>query len=96
MPHGGLGKVFTGAHAPSTLVRSCQVRQLDAVAARFLTGLAAATPLVAGVENYALVDIDDTTIIEVHSYGKQGGRLVVPGSSLFTGLCAPPPAVATT
>jgi hypothetical protein len=47
------------------------VRQLDAVAARFLTGLDATTPLVAGVDEYALVDIDDT-IIEVHGYTKQG------------------------
>ena len=75
--HGGMSKVFTGAYAPSTLgsfLRSFtfgHVRQLDAVAARFLTGLAATTPLVAGVDAYALVDIDDT-IIEVHGYGKQG------------------------
>ena len=41
------------------------------MAARFLTGLAATTPVVAGVDDYALVDIDDT-IIEVHGYGKQG------------------------
>ena len=75
--HGAMSKVFTGAYAPSTLgsfLRSFtfgHVRQLDAVAARFLTGLAATTPLVAGVDAYALVDIDDT-IIEVHGYGKQG------------------------
>jgi hypothetical protein len=75
--HGGMGKVFTGAYAPSTLgsfLRSFtfgHVRQLDAVAARFLTGLAAVTPVVSGVDEYALVDIDDT-IIEVHGYGKQG------------------------
>ena len=41
------------------------------MAARFLSGLAAATPLVAGVDECALVDIDDT-IIEVYGYGKQG------------------------
>jgi len=75
--HGAMSKVFTGAYAPSTLgsfLRSFtfgHVRQLDAVAARFLTGLAATTPLLAGVDAYALVDIDDT-IIEVHGYGKQG------------------------
>src|SRR5665647_3140122 len=75
--HGGMGKVFTNAYAPSTLgsfLRSFtfgHVRQLDAVSARFLTGLAARTPVVAGVDDYALVDIDDT-IIEVHGYGKQG------------------------
>src|SRR5665811_2395491 len=75
--HGGMGKIFTGAYAPSTLgsfLRSFafgHVRQLDAVSTRFLTGLTASTPLLAGVDAYALVDIDDT-IIEVHGYGKQG------------------------
>jgi len=75
--HGAMGKVFTGAYAPSTLGSFLRafafghVRQLDAVASRFLGGLAAATPLVAGVDQYALVDVDDT-IIEVHGYAKQG------------------------
>jgi hypothetical protein len=75
--HGGMGKVFTNAYAPSTLGSFLRaftfghVRQLDAVAGRFLNGLAATTPVVAGVDDYALVDIDDT-IIEVHGYGKQG------------------------
>src|SRR5471030_334040 len=75
--HGGMGKVFTGAYAPSTLgsfLRSFtfgHVRQLDAVSARFLTGLAATTPLVAGIDDQVMVDIDDT-IIEVHGYAKQG------------------------
>ena len=75
--HGGMGKVFTNAYAPSTLGSFLRaftfghVRQLDAVAGRFLTGLAASTPVVAGVDDYALVDIDDT-ILEVHGYGKQG------------------------
>ena len=78
--HGGMGRVFTNAYAPSTLgsfLRSFtfgHVRQLDAVAARFLTGLGEQTPVVAGVDQaggYALVDVDDT-IIEVHGYAKQG------------------------
>ena len=67
-------------YAPSTLgsfLRSFtfgHVRQLDAVASRFLTGLAAQTPLlgcVAQAGERVLVDIDDT-IIEVHGYAKQG------------------------
>ena len=75
--HGAMGKVFTGAYAPSTLGSFLRafafghVRQLDAVAARFLGGLAAATSLVSGVDECALVDVDDT-IIEVHGYAKQG------------------------
>src|SRR5437867_2047796 len=44
--HGGMGRIFTSAYAPSTLGSFLRaftfghVRQLDAVATRFLTGLA--------------------------------------------------------
>lgn len=78
--HGGMGRVFTRAYAPSTLgsfLRSFtfgHVRQLDAVAARFLTRLAALAPLTTapgGASSRVMVDIDDT-IIEVHGYAKQG------------------------
>src|SRR5664279_3740145 len=60
--HGGMGKVFTSAYAPSTLgsfLRSFtfgHVRQLDAVSARFLSGLAATTPVVAGIDDQVMVD----------------------------------------
>jgi hypothetical protein len=78
--HGGMGKVFTNAYAPSTLgsfLRALtfgHVRQLDAVASRFLTRLAAQAPLIATPGEagaWVMVDIDDT-IIEVHGYAKQG------------------------
>src|SRR3954471_11541753 len=77
--HGGMGRVFAGAYAPSTLgsflraFRFGHVRQLDAVASRFLTRLAARAPLIAapGKGGRVMVDIDDT-IIEVHGYAKQG------------------------
>jgi len=75
--HGGMGRVFTRAYAPSTLgsfLRSFtfgHLRQLDAVASRFLIGLAARSPLVAGIESHVLIDVDDT-IIEVHGHTKQG------------------------
>lgn len=78
--HGGMGRVFAHAYAPSTLgsfLRSFtfgHVRQLDAVASRFLTRLAGRAPLIAsspGIGGRVLVDIDDT-IIEVHGYAKQG------------------------
>lgn len=75
--HGGMGRVFDGAYAPSTLGSFLRaftfghVRQLDAVAKRFTTELAARSRLAAGIDEYALVDVDDT-IIEVHGYGKQG------------------------
>jgi hypothetical protein len=78
--HGGMGRVFTRAYAPSTLGSFLRaftfghVRQLDAVASRFLAGLAERTALVAGLaeaQGRVLVDIDDT-IIEVHGHAKQG------------------------
>ena len=51
--HGGMGRVFANAYAPSTLgsfLRSFtfgHVRQLDAVASRFLARLAGRAPLIA-------------------------------------------------
>jgi hypothetical protein len=77
--HGGMGRVFAAAYAPSTLgsfLRSFtfgHVRQLDAVASRFLLNLAEHTGLLGGGQDSGpvLVDLDDT-IIEVHGYAKQG------------------------
>jgi DDE family transposase len=77
--HGGMGKVFPGAYAPSTLgsflrsFRFGHVRQVDAVASRFLLNLAEHTELLGHVTNSGtvLVDIDDT-IVEVHGHQKQG------------------------
>ncbi|MGA8046778.1 MAG: IS1380 family transposase [Dermatophilaceae bacterium] len=75
--HGGMGRLFDRCYAPSTLGSFLRtftfghVRQLDAVASRFLVGLAEATPVLAGVGEVAVLDIDDT-IIEVHGYAKQG------------------------
>ena len=75
--HGGMDRVFDRCYAPSTLGSFLRaytfghVRQLDGVASRFLTRLATATPVVAGIGELAVVDIDDT-IVEVHGYTKQG------------------------
>jgi Transposase DDE domain group 1 len=79
--HGGMGRVFAGAYAPSTLgsfLRAFSfghVRQLDAVAARFLVALGQRAPLLAGPAGgsapLVLVDVDDT-LIEVHGHAKQG------------------------
>jgi len=89
--HGGMGRLFTRAYAPSTLGSFLRtftfghVRQLDAVASRFLIALAGLTGLLGTPaataadtdtdtevdRGYALVDVDDT-IIEVHGYAKQG------------------------
>lgn len=77
--HGGMGRTFTNAYAPSTLgsfLRAFSfghVRQLDAVAARFVSRLGARAPLLATPPEgeRVMVDIDDT-IIEVHGYAKLG------------------------
>ena len=85
--HGGMGRIFARGYAPSTLgsfLRAftfSHVRQLDAIASRFLIALAGLTRLLDAsvasdtgpdaVAGYALLDVDDT-IIEVHGHAKQG------------------------
>ncbi|WP_344382963.1 IS1380 family transposase, partial [Georgenia ruanii] len=78
--HGGMGRLFAGVRAPSTLgtfLRSFthgHVQQVDAVGGRLLAGLTGRVPgLIAGAgagEGLAFVDVDDT-IREVHGYAKQ-------------------------
>jgi hypothetical protein len=46
-------------------------RQLDAVAARLLARLAAATPLLPGADQWMFLDIDDT-VRQAYGYAKQG------------------------
>src|SRR5215210_9479381 len=64
--HGGMGRLFDGVRAPSTLgsflrtFRFGHVRQLDAVAARLLANLASHTPLLRAADRVTLVDLDDT------------------------------------
>ena len=76
--HGGMGRLFAGVRAPSTLgtfLRSFthgHVQQLDKIGAGLLGGLARQVPdLMAGSEGIAFIDVDDT-IREVHGYAKQG------------------------
>lgn len=76
--HGAMGTLFDRPYAPSTLGSFLRtftfghVRQLDAVASRFLCALTTDTPLASGFDTgRMLVDIDDS-IIEVHGHGKQG------------------------
>ncbi len=83
--HGGIGRIFARAYAPSTLGSFLRaftfghIRQLDAVASRFLTALAGLTRLLgdrvrpdaASDGGYALLDVDDT-VIGVHGHAKQG------------------------
>jgi hypothetical protein len=97
--HGGMSRIFTRAYAPSTLGSFLRaftfghIRQLDAVAARFLVALAGLTrlaltqavPATATVDpGYALLDVDDT-IVEVHGHAKQGAGF---GYSRVRGLNA--------
>ena len=100
--HGGMRRVFTGIRAPSTLGTFLRaftfghVRQLDAVAARILAGLARTAPLLPGADAVTYVDIDDT-VRATHGYLKQGsgfGYCGVKGlnvllSTISTPLAAP-------
>ncbi|WP_380156286.1 IS1380 family transposase [Kineococcus sp. R86509] len=80
--HGANTKLFDDVRAPSTLGTFLRtfthghVRQLDAVAARFLTGLqtttaAVGSPLLADADQILYVDVDDT-IRQTYGYAKQG------------------------
>jgi hypothetical protein len=97
--HGGMGRIFAMAYAPSTLGSFLRaftfghIRQLDAIAGRFLVALAGRTRLVAASADpaaheadlgYALVDVDDT-VVEVHGHAKQGAGF---GYSRVRGLNA--------
>ena len=93
--HGGMGTVFAAGYAPSTLgsfLRSFtfgHIRQVDAVASRFLLNLAEHTDLLGGREDSGtvLLDIDDT-IIEVHGYQKQGAAFGYSGVRGLNALLA--------
>ena len=75
--HGGMGRLLGEVRAPTTLgtclrgFRFGHVRQLDAIASRLLVALSARTPLLAGADRVAYLDLDDT-MRETHGYAKQG------------------------
>jgi hypothetical protein len=75
--HGGMDRLFRETRAPSTVgtflrcLSFGHVRQLDAVAARFLANLAAHTPLLPGADQIAYLDVDDT-VRQTYGYAKQG------------------------
>jgi hypothetical protein len=88
--HGAMAEVFGGIRAPSTLgsfLRSFtwgNVRQLDAVARRFLSALAAGTPLLPGGEVLAFIDMDSMQK-RVYGHAKEGagfGHTKIQGKSL--------------
>lgn len=100
--HGGMGRLFDDIRAPSTLgtflrgFRFGHVRQLDAVAGRFLASLARQAPLLPGAGQLAYLDVDDT-VRATYGYAKQGtgfGYTGVKGlnallATLSTPLAAP-------
>jgi len=105
--HGGMGRLFTGLRAPSTLGTFLRtftfghVRQLDAVASRLLVNLAAHTPLLPDADQMTLVDVDDT-VKQTYGYAKQGagrGYSGVKGLNALIGIISTPtsaPVIAAT
>src|SRR6478609_2756579 len=105
--HGGMSRLFSGVRAPTTLgtflraLKFGHVRQLDAVAARFLTGLSRQVALVDSAAAITYVDIDDT-VRRTYGYAKQGsgyGYSGVKGLNALLGTVSsagrPPVIVAT-
>lgn len=92
--HGGMGRLFDRAYAPSTLgsflreFRFGHVRQLDAVASRVLQNLTSSVPLLQVRDGErVMVDLDDT-IIEVHGSQKQGASFGYSGVRGLNALLA--------
>jgi hypothetical protein len=75
--HGAMSRLFVGVRAPSTLgtflraFKFGHVRQLDAVAARLLVGLARQAPIFCAAADVTYLDIDDT-VRTTYGYAKQG------------------------
>jgi len=91
--HGGMGRLFGGVRAPSTLgtfLRSFtfgHVRQLDAVASRLLVNLAGRAPLLPGAQMLAYIDVDDT-VRQTYGYAKQGAGRGYTGVKVLNALLA--------
>ena len=98
--HGGMGRLFDGVRAPSTLGTFLRcftfghVRQLDSVAAAMLVELSERTPLLSAADQIAFLDIDDT-IRATYGYAKQGagyGYSKVKGINALIGTISTPDA----
>ncbi len=91
--HGGMDRLFGGVRAPSTLGTFLRtftfghVRQLDSVAATMLAELARRTPLLAGADQVAHVDVDDT-VKATYGYAKQGAGYSYSGVKGLNALIA--------
>jgi hypothetical protein len=105
--HGGMGRLFSGIRAPSTLGTFLRaftfghVKQLDKVAAEVLVNLAGHTPLLRDVDRLCWVDVDDT-VKPTYGYAKQGagyGYTGVKGLNALIGVLSTPtsaPVIAAT
>jgi hypothetical protein len=105
--HGGMGRLFGGIRAPSTLGTFLRaftfghVRQLDKVAASLLVSLAGHTPLLRDADRLCFVDVDDT-VKPTYGYAKQGagyGYTHVKGLNALIGAVSTPtsaPVIAAT
>ncbi|MGI5186350.1 IS1380 family transposase [Dactylosporangium sp. CA-152071] len=75
--HGGMGRLFTGVYAPSTLGSFLRfftwghALQLEAASRDLLTALAAATPLLPDAATQTYVDVD-SLLRRVYGHAKQG------------------------
>jgi Transposase DDE domain group 1 len=91
--HGGMGRLFTGVRAPSTLGTFLRaftfghVRQLDAVASRLLINLTGLAPLLGGADRLVYVDVDDT-VRRTYGYAKQGAGRGYNGTKGLNALLA--------
>ncbi len=91
--HGGMDRLFGGVRAPSTLGTFLRtftfghVRQLDSVASVMLSELARRTPLLAGADQVAYVDVDDT-VKATYGYAKQGAGFGYSGVKGLNALLA--------
>jgi hypothetical protein len=91
--HGGMGRLFDGVRAPSTLGTFLRtftfghIRQLDSVATTMLAELARRTPLLAGADKVAYVDVDDT-VKATYGYAKQGAGFGYSGVKGLNALIA--------
>jgi len=91
--HGGMGRLFGGVRAPTTLgtflrgLKFGHVRQLDAVAARFLAGLAVHGGLVDTAAALTYLDMDDT-MRRTYGYAKQGSSYGYSGVKGLNALLA--------
>jgi hypothetical protein len=91
--HGGMPRLFDGVRAPSTLGTFLRgfafghVRQLDAVAARFLAGLAQHSPIISTSDPVSYLDLDDT-VRQTFGYAKQGAGFGYSGVKGLNALLA--------